>query len=172
MKRLIKMKKKEIDKSKFKSINRQIDISENANEDPKKCIDAIWVTLTNAKNVLDMFIYDNISDRALFYAYYTGFVYKTNPRLFFSIMSQNKNKDELGKMFKKNMNDVHDMYRVDMNELYSSFCKKNNNKEVSKYEVINYILSNIKVSIETDLLYVAFMLGSIFAGLEEDEQRG
>lgn len=73
----------------------------------------------------------------------------------------------LGRVFRNSysdkMGEIQKLYEKDINRIMMSFSRKN---ECPVIEVVNAVLNKLKYKTESDVVYVAWMLGAYFAEIE------
>ena len=73
----------------------------------------------------------------------------------------------LGRVFRNSynekMSDMQKLYGKDIDKIMMSFSRKN---ECPAIEVVNAILNKLKYKTESDVVYVAWMIGAYFAEIE------
>lgn len=73
----------------------------------------------------------------------------------------------LGRVFRNSysekMGEIQKLYEKDINRIMMSFSRKN---ECPVIEVVNTVLNKLKYKTESDVVYVAWMLGAYFAEIE------
>lgn len=73
----------------------------------------------------------------------------------------------LGRVFRNSysekMGDIQKLYEKDINRIMMSFSRKN---ECPVIEVVNAVLNKLKYKTESDVVYVAWMMGAYFAEIE------
>lgn len=139
-------------KAEKKKIGREVKIDQGT-----MLIERISKGLTTAKRFKDVLVYDNLSDDALLTNYLLGSTYVNNRKLVSTFCMLNPHKDELAKDYEESLKLKNKEYGKDIDYMIKQRLKADPDGKVNS--LVNYILTNIKVSVDSDLMFIAFMLG-------------
>lgn len=149
------MKEKKEGKVKRHAIGRQVNIGNGSQR-----INELYFRMTKREDFKDVLLYDNLSDDSFLNNYFLGSVYADNERLFSTLVSSNPNKDKLRKSFLRIMRDTQEKYGTDINIIINSYFDGIAEGEaILPGDIANKVFTTIKVEVESDLMYIAFMLG-------------
>lgn len=139
---------------------------ENGKPSTDKIIDKL-ATETRFKDVL---IYDNLSDDALLNNYMFGCAFAREPRLMSTICMLNPRKDELVRDYTTILKLKNKEYGKDIDALLKARIDKCADEPVSA--IVDHVLTNIKLEVDSDLMFVAFMIGHYFTSLKMETEDG
>lgn len=104
--------------------------------------------------------YDNGSNESVSTSYFASYLLHRSGNIRDIVPS-------LGRVFRNSysekMGDIQKLYEKDINRIMMSFSRKN---ECPIIEVVNAVLNKLKYKTESDVVYVAWMLGAYFAEIE------
>lgn len=104
--------------------------------------------------------YDNGSNESVSTSYFASYMLHRSGNIRDIVSS-------LGRVFKdsynRKMSEMQKLYGKSMDRIMMSFSRKN---ECPIIEVVNAVLNKLKYKTESDVIYVAWMLGAYFAEIE------
>lgn len=107
-----------------------------------------------------MLPYDDGSNESVSTSYFTSYLLHRSGNIRDIVSS-------LGRVFRNSynekMSDMQKLYGKDIDRIMMSFSRKN---ECSIIEVVNAVLNKLKYKTESDVVYVAWMMGAYFAEIE------
>lgn len=142
-------------KQKRRSIGREVNIGNGVDK-----INEIYKRMSTEEVFGKVLIYDNLSDDSFLNNYFLGNVYASNERLFSSLSASNPNKEKLRESFLRNMRNTQKKYGTDMNMIIDSYLDGlAKGQAVLPGDIANKIFSTIRVEIDSDFMFIAFMTG-------------
>lgn len=149
------LKPEKEEKKKRHSIGRQVNIGNGTEK-----INEIYIRMTKCDKFKDVLLYDNLSDDSFLNNYFLGTVYADNERLFSTLTTANPNKDKLRESFLQCMRDTQKKYGTDVNLIINSyFDGLAEGEAIVPGDIANKVFTSIRVEVDSDLMFVAFMLG-------------
>lgn len=109
-------------------------------------------------------VYDNGSDEALSTAYFFAYVTTRSGDLDMIIKCKSRS---FVKSYNDKMKYIQDEYSSSIDKLLINASRR---REMSCAGAAQYVLCNIKTKVESDLVYISWLLGIYFAKLENDKQ--
>lgn len=150
---------------KRESIGRQVRI-ENGKPSTDKIIDKM-ATEVRFKDVL---IYDNLSDDALLNNYLLGCAFAHDPRFMSTVCILNPRREELAKDYMTTLKLKNKEYGKDIDALLKARMDNGADEPISS--TIDHVLTNIKLEVDSDLMFIAFMLGHYLTSLQMEAEDG
>lgn len=161
------LKPKEEKEKKRHSIGRQVNIANGSEK-----INEVYKRMAECDNFKDVLLYDNLSDDSFLNNYFLGTVYADNERLFSTLTTENPKKDELRESFLRCMRGTQKKYGTDINKIINSyFDNLVEGEAIVPGDIANKVFSSIRVEVDTDFMFVAFMLGHYLQSTMNEQTR-
>lgn len=143
----------------LKSIGRHVHI-----ENGIAMVDKVEDNMLKAEEFKDLLIYDNLSDDALATDFSFGVIMATNKRAVDSMLDLNPNADKIRKSYVSYCMDIQNRYGKSIDAIVKSYLD-HYPMSISRADIVNRVLTNVKVEVDSDLMGIAFLLGDYITRL-------
>lgn len=125
-------------------------------------------SLTTCKTFKEFLMYDNMSDTAILNNYFAGIAYHRDKEMVAISLKMNPDGEVFKKTLAEDMKRTVDTYGHDVHKIIDKYINSIPEGEmVVIADAANAVFNTIKVYVDFDLMYIAFMVGTYMAIIAE-----